>query len=289
MIKGNTWVRSIIEAGTRIWTGTVYNEVDQQLVDAGFKGEPVDPWERRFPTMSAIKTHWPYYKIALSPKTKAIVNIMRSPLNAFLAEFDRQHAKSHVAQASDSSVRTGLDEFLTHKRASWMQACDLYAGSYFWNNTQGKHIRTSSGVLALLANRTVFGSPASMRNVSVPVLTVFYEDFVLDFEGTSRIMFTFMKEFLKGAMPSVDDAVDCAILAKREEERMHRKKKSVRTFNPYTDPSTVVAQRGTLNKSCHIFRECWVEDKFGRCEDAVVQTSTTRTKPSSEFKNEVCP
>lgn len=243
--------------------------------------------------MSAIKTHYPYYHVDISAQTRAVVYILRSPFNAFLAELVREYSSGHVGSISRSLVRHYMNEFLTQKRLRWTKSCEIFAGKRFWNNTaalenEGANLtRTTHGVTSVFSERRVFRRLPRFANITIPVLTLFYEDFVADFEGTSRILLTFLKGLLKDAMPTIEDAVQCALLARQQEQAMHRKS-DLGDYNPYIDPSGSILKNGVLEESCRVFESCWFEEKWGRCEDAR-RSFEKKVTPARRFSGRTCP
>jgi hypothetical protein len=284
-LKGNTWIRSIIEAGTRIWTGSVYQR-DEQLYNAGFQGEGVNPYAQNYPTMSAIKTHWPYYTVDIHYKTTGIVYIMRSPFNAFLSEFNREYEHGHTSVVPRGVMQKYISHFLTQKRRSWVRSCKLYAGDYYFNHTSMR--RHQNGVTSLLINQPVFKHRSGdLQDKTVPTLVLFYEDFVADFDTTVRVLFEYLKQRFGDIMPSVDDAVLCAIHAKKMEQAMHRPKKEDK-WNAYTEPGGIPQTSGNLNATCRIAKECWYEEKWGKCDLALKQLPPGRKKISPVSVRENC-
>jgi len=55
--SGNTFLRSVCEEGTRIYSGSMYHDVGLKK-EYGFQGEMLDPWEGSFSRMSVIKSHY---------------------------------------------------------------------------------------------------------------------------------------------------------------------------------------------------------------------------------------
>lgn len=236
---------------------------DDALFDAGYKGEGVKAFSSKHPKFSVIKTHWPFFKIEVDPKTTAVIYIMRSMYKTFLSEFNREYSHSHIQTVSRGVTQKYLPHFFTTRKHSWIRSCRLYAGPYFFNSSQIRHHKNR--VSSLLHNQTIWKHDPTRPQL--PTLVLFYEDFIADFEGTLRILFEFLKTRLGNAMPSVDDAVKCAIYEKQREKRMYRKRKS--PWNPFTD------EHGTVHLSlpgfCEAARECWYEHKFGPCMNAVLE------------------
>jgi len=112
----------------------------------------------------------------------------------------------------------------------------------------------------------------------VPVLVLFYEDFVRDFADASRQLFGFLKERLGDAMPSVDDAVACAVYGRSRELAAKRHSTSRRPYNPWQDRRV----RVHTARYCDRFAPFWVERKWGVCAEARLQVErnvTVRAPP----------
>ncbi|KAH9258549.1 hypothetical protein BASA81_003051 [Batrachochytrium salamandrivorans] len=224
--SGNTWTRTIVEAGTKVWTGSVYK--DQSLMSSGFKGEALEPFVLNVSRTSAIKTHYPYYlQGGLTGKTSGVVLVMRSPFDAILAEFTRRFGK------------VNRENGIT---------------SYEFIQQIGKH--------------------------QVPVLVLFYEDFVRNIVVTSERLFRFLKQQLGKEMPtSAIEAMLCTVTHGQEkqtkEKRQHRKNE----YNIYFDKVHPIGKQGLVKQACEKWAPYWFEDVWGKCEDPTPQV--TRFTPST--------
>jgi len=104
-----------------------------------------------------------------------------------------------------------------------------------------------------------------------PVLVMFYEDFVRDFEESTRRLYAYLKEHLGEAMPSVEDAVACSVSGRNREEKAKRVSKDIAApYNPYHDPKGAIGPN-MLAKWCSDMKEYWFESKWGPCIDAKIQ------------------
>jgi hypothetical protein len=106
--SGNTFVRSIVEEGTRVWSGSVYH--DRALERTyGFRGEMVNPWATAHSRFSVIKSHFPMFNQKVLPhRVTGAIHILRAPFDAMLSEFNREYGNGHTSSASAWAVRGRL-------------------------------------------------------------------------------------------------------------------------------------------------------------------------------------
>jgi hypothetical protein len=126
--SGNTWTRAVIQEGTRVWTSSVHH--DKSLYDEGYLGEYDDNLKSPFPTVSAIKAHYPYYKKIPYTKTAAVVEVIRAPFDALMAEFQRvtalqefrKHPNTvdpHVSEASPEALHQQFPVWINKASKKW--------------------------------------------------------------------------------------------------------------------------------------------------------------------------
>lgn len=129
--SGNTWIRSVVEEATRLWSGSVYH--DERLFRAGFRGEMEIPWEHRHSRYSVIKSHWPFFDISVPHKVSAAVHLLRSPFDAVLSEYNREYGGGHVQVASNAQLRSGSFKRWADLRIdAWVRDMDAWLGKRFW-------------------------------------------------------------------------------------------------------------------------------------------------------------
>ena len=84
------------------------------------------------------------------------------------------------------------------------------------------------------------------------------QDFVRDFASAARRLFAFLKTVLGSAMPSVDEAVACAVNARHRVSAVQRVRAP---YNPYHDP-VVGLSADTLRAWCRDFAPYWPHGKW---------------------------
>jgi len=280
--SGNTFIRSVIEEGTRVYTGSMYR--DKALKDTyHFEGELADPWTAH-PTMSVIKSHFPTYHNIFGPvnhKVSGAIYILRSPWDAMYSEFNRQFAgNSHVGLASMELIKSRFFSWAGGKHKEWMSSANIWTGGYRNVTLQSEGDITKYFV----ANR-----PMRPNNQHpIPVLVLFYEDFVRDFEATARVLFRFLKARLGDAMPTVDDAVACAVAGQRRESSAQRSKKHPgrARYNPWQE-QTEKFTADVIATWCAQFAPYWTS-KWGRCEDAALQVDRRLSKRTPHQVHGLC-
>ncbi|ESP04708.1 hypothetical protein LOTGIDRAFT_94282, partial [Lottia gigantea] len=107
--SGNTWLRHLIQQVTGIATGSIYN--DSFIRNHGFMGEGY-----RDDTVIVIKTH----KLGLKERKKyqKAVVLIRDPLDAIKAEFNRQY-RGHLGYAPYSVYRKNWPALTGKKTMKW--------------------------------------------------------------------------------------------------------------------------------------------------------------------------
>ena len=123
-----------------------------------------------------------------------------------------------------------------------------------------------AGITANVVMRAV---RVSEKDPPIPVLVMFYEDFVRDFEGSVRVLMTFIKQKLGDAMPSLEDAITCALLGEERELSEHRIHRG--SLNPFVDPASAVSKSKMVPKWCGRLAEYFYVDKWGPCDAGVTQ------------------
>jgi hypothetical protein len=225
--SGNTWTRAVIQEGTRIWTSSVHH--DKSLFDEGYLGEYNDNEHNSYPTVSAIKVHYPYYKKIPYTKTAAVIEIIRSPFDALMAEFQRtvnlkkfrQHPNSvdpHVTSASPEEFHTIFPNWIKKASAKWLEYADFWLGKRLWERSDVQRC-DANGVTSFVIN----SDPDLLNaNRTIPILVLFYEDMKHNFPETSFRLFSFLKQRLGDAMLVPDTSVLCALQDQKHTSVAHR-------------------------------------------------------------------
>ena len=90
--SGNSWVRQLLETTTGIYTGAM--DCDFAYCQAGMIGEGIVS-----NNVIVVKSHW---EPPTSNFTNKVLYIVRNPFDAFVADWNREQASSHVAVANAS-------------------------------------------------------------------------------------------------------------------------------------------------------------------------------------------
>jgi len=164
--SGNTFIRSVVEEGTRIFSGSMYD--DKTLSSKyEFTGELLPSF--REPIMSVIKTHFPLYT-ALNPKLTGAVYILRSPWDAMVSEFNREHGewsktKTNATHATVWEFETEFTSWADRMQKEWLRSV------HFWTNASAFEGLSEYQVASPLLNRTVDRHSKHF----IPVLVLLYE------------------------------------------------------------------------------------------------------------------
>ncbi|KAH9248524.1 hypothetical protein BASA81_013850 [Batrachochytrium salamandrivorans] len=242
--SGSTAVRRAIEDGTRIYTGSQFDNV--HLFRDGFRGELLDSFAENKCPVSVIQSHYPYFRMRDS-KTSAVVLLMRNPFAALHADFVQTHFNPEAGGASN---KTQQEDMFTarfeEKVQKWKQFSSFWLGDEDWR--QQHVINKEDGVVSLTLSRVI------SNNRPVPVLVLFYEDFERDWAVAAKRLFGFLKDQLKGDMAiSVDDAVVCSMLDRKPAP-------IASTINLYDALSPL-----HTSKACEEWKDMWFEEVWGMC------------------------
>ena len=178
--SGNTWVRHLIQEGTRVYAGSQYHA--HQLEENGFPSDALGAGA--YARLSVVKSHGAFFeKEALYGATHghARVVVLRHPCAALVSEFRRMTWKAHAGDASAqqrAQGREGQTFFFEFDEAdrSW---------AFFLRVTLPKWVAFS---------RDVDAEPRA-----TPALRVYYEDLAADLGGALARVFA----FLVAAKPSL--------------------------------------------------------------------------------------
>uniref|UniRef100_A0A6S8B0N3 Uncharacterized protein n=1 Tax=Aplanochytrium stocchinoi TaxID=215587 RepID=A0A6S8B0N3_9STRA len=128
----------------------------------------------------------------------------------------------------------------------------------------------------------------SMKN-GLPVLQLFYEDFVRDKTVTLAVLFAFLKLFLKNEMPSVSDAVLCALRDSKSDSlnKIHR--------SGYDNLDGLLRNDHSYHAStkqiCKHLDPYWNNHKWGDCADGLFQkerSNVMETLPVLNVAEKMC-
>ena len=107
--SGNTWVRHLIQEGTRVYAGSQYHA--HQLEENGFPSDALGAGA--YARLSVVKSHGAFFeKEALYGATHghARVVVLRHPCAALVSEFRRMTWKAHAGDASAQQRAQGREQ-----------------------------------------------------------------------------------------------------------------------------------------------------------------------------------
>jgi len=261
--SGNTWIRHALESALGFYTGSFYN--DKKLYKfQNMKGE-MEPALSK--TTSFVKTHFPLWQgnfvVGNLQHFKGAIQVVRSPFDSILSELNRQGSQqNHKGTASDEFLREkgqsrargmaksyhnlikfweGLNGYDFDKKSSFVHEGN---GNRYLNVSLVRDMRSSFSLDYRAVN---FGK-------GLLVLTLFYEDIQNNFVETLGYLLAFTKYFHRDLMPSVSEALMCALHATNEGAKRSSSKSY--QFNPFT------VQRDWF---CDLFETTWNVNKWGSC------------------------
>ena len=106
--SGNTWVRHLIQEGTRVYAGSQYHA--HQLEENGFPSDKLGP--SAYSRLSVVKSHGRFFEeqaLYLATHGRARVVVLRHPCAALVAEFRRMMWKAHARDASEEERARGRE------------------------------------------------------------------------------------------------------------------------------------------------------------------------------------
>ena len=221
--SGNTWVRHLLERGTGIATGNIY-DADPGLVQF-FKGERCKDGKQTI----AIKTHYPclmcfgkeynysdFRNVEYSGKVNgynASIQILRNPFGAILAYFNYLYSdRNHLRAAPEHRFKSQIFlEFVKTKIESW-----LYHVKYY-------------------LHEQIEGDYLYLDSLGRKVYVLRYERLTLNTQAEMKKLFDFIRAFidpendvhLRNLDPNL--ASNCSL----SEGYFHRNKDVRTTFNPF--------------------------------------------------------
>lgn len=259
--SGNTWLRSVVRAGSRKYTGSLYN--DKKLANnQGFAGELLASVD---PTTSVVKSHYPMWKLGAplkQPRFSGAVYIVRAPFDAILAELNRIYSgEKHRGVASDEDLGGDGRARTPALAAHFLQSVAYWEGLNGYSPVTGKAIaheghgsKDYDGTRVRHMKGSFAYDVRPMKNgKGFPVLTLFYEDFRRDFVGALASLFAFLKLHLGPQNPTVYESIVCSL---RKQRSFQRVKRNADQQNPFLDMAAEL---------CESFAFVWNEDKWGPC------------------------
>ena len=252
-----------------------------------------------YPQVSVIKTHFPLYYALPSPKTRFAIQILRSPFDSFLSEFNREFGRNldvHLGVASIEDLRNIFPSWFHQAWSRYKGHVKFWDGPRFWEDKTNARV-DKGGVTSFLFQRPIFPSnhEHSMdhaKNKTVPVLVMFYEDFIYNFAEATTRLFSFLRDNVLGkAMPPVEVSVMCALMNHEKETRYKRERTGMsgkKPYNPYNDPAGGIAKRGLVKLFCDEIQDYWFSEKWGDCYQALLQSTRTTPQPSPVLPTAKC-
>ncbi len=248
--SGNTWLRHVLQSGSRMLVGSMYS--DESLRGA-FPAESV-----RDGTAPFVKTHFPCEACWTNPRTGALIPVaktgylasasgtlyvLRSPLDALVAEFSRKAtARNHTGAASPEQFGAAWDAFLRAAVPAWIRNARFYLARHVhgrrWQDAKGR-----------------------------PVVLTIYERFVRDLNAEAAVLFDGARDLLlhasaarlAGQLPATPDALRCLERDSAGEFKRSRKGR----FNPFS--ARQVAEL------CAQVAELWQAADWGDCARGELQ------------------
>ncbi|KAH9257073.1 hypothetical protein BASA81_004894 [Batrachochytrium salamandrivorans] len=273
--SGNTWLRFLIEQGSRVFTGSVYE--DLAFSDA-FKGEGA-----KNSSTICVKTHFPCPKCwtypicswcaGARPVTSKMtgpiysaqfnVYLLRSPFDAFLAEFYRIKSGDHAGKLDPSEFTK------TPKKKSYETEYDKPTWNQFVNHRLPAYL---DSVRFYLGEKEMNEKGDTYRDQPNRRLTklVFYEHLKSNPQDELVKIFSFFKRIygMEDKLTTFPydelDYAKCSLHHNAKEAfHFHRNKSEI--FNPWTPVQ--------VDRICQALGEkYWFSDVWGECRSGLLQT-----------------
>jgi hypothetical protein len=285
--SGNTWMRHLIQSGSRVLTGSAYNDTSLAIE---FPGEG-----RKDGSVVIVKTHYPCFACWRVPSTNAPVTedqsgkrsyvlanaaivIVRNPFDAILSEFNRIFSGfNHTGVVSSKEIWNSgpkglFTSFVRKRTISWLRHTTFYLSK------------------RIISNNTVL-IPWRDENGKISLI-MYYEQFKQQPAQYLQAIFNFLKNRRRKELAKLDSslATQCALIESvggfRRTSNLKKVIKSSRD-DPYSqifeDPPPIQPPdamdtwnwRGptrsqkigeTLREMmCRYFESVWNKDVWGDC------------------------
>jgi len=256
--SGNTWVRHLIEVGTRVFTGSVYNETSIQWF---FKGENVSD-----STVIVVKDHHPCDECnLLAPKVRTTEFL--NAVCPFCAQIQYDSGVFNASKAPAMRVDQGrivllmrnpfdtlLAEF--HRRFSAMN----HTGTAPLEDLFGaKFERFFKGYV----RRWVMRNEKYSRLV---LYTLYYEHLVRDTFDELVRFFGFLKRHRPDDLHDLHPVAAAARAMADERGQARFKRKRATQLDVYAIPRPRLGNSTLRQFGCKSLRHVWREDIWGPCE-----------------------
>ncbi|GBG30563.1 WSC domain-containing protein 1 [Hondaea fermentalgiana] len=243
--SGNTWMRSVVRAGTRLYTGSVYR--DGNLIKNGFVGEKLDVKD---PATAVIKSHHGFhYKHPIWKFCDANIHVIRSPFDAFLAECNR-HGGGHTGSLDRNVLIKKCTNFASHKIGRIKNMYDV------WEKESKGELKTRQGPTVRVHLQ---------EDHAMPIATLFYEDMERDFTRATAYLLSFLQVFMEDEpeWPDAYEGLICALSEGQQQEKIHRHAKEPPPGEIFRTPS---GEPNEISQAlCKAVEDLWNEDKWGPC------------------------
>mmetsp|Transcript_21422 Transcript_21422/g.27379 ORF Transcript_21422/g.27379 Transcript_21422/m.27379 type:complete len:361 (+) Transcript_21422:107-1189(+) len=244
--SGNTWTRHLIQSGSRILTGSVYNDrsIIQEFPAEGKRDTTVIVTKTHFPCAGCwnIKSGGPVSEAQSGDLKTASgsVYIIRSPFDAILAEFKRKvTGLNHTGDVTDTSIykQQFWNDFVKFRVNSWINHVQFYLN----HHVNGNIWRDKRGRKVLLLYFEHLKSPRTVRKMLKNMFEHIFQHH--DLVPPSAI--------------SAQDAVTCSLY----NQTGSYKRSSRGHINPYTEE-----QRQQVCSQLMSKRNTWHEQVWGSCD-----------------------
>lgn len=204
----------------------------------------------------------------INHKANAVIQVIRNPFDAILSEFNKEYGSGnkgedpHTLVAPTDYFETIFPRWFDSRSELWLEYMKFWLEEKYWENLEEE--TNQYGVTSFQIERKIFGGV--LKDQPVPVLVVFFEDFVRNFEETSNRVLSFLKIYHNEAVPDPEVATICALEKKQLEASA--KRSNHEKFNPYLKPK--LEQK--LEAFCESIKSFWYVEKWGDCKEAPLQS-----------------
>jgi len=291
--SGNTWLRFLIEQGSRVYTGSAYQDgaLNETYPGEGMMGTDV----------IAVKTHypcpncWTFQKCPWCAGTlpvtadmtgivkgaDAAVFMMRSPFDALLAEFHRLRTGMHAGKLKPeafSKVPSKKSYETEYDKPTWSQfinqrlvAYALAARTYLDHPTEARSPQEAKSDVGQRANDEFLASDRFVSRGGKLTKLVFYEKLKADPYKELNSIFAFFQDIYEseGLKDSVLSppalAAECSVYHNMHAQKSHFRwlRNNTEVFNPW--------KPAQVKQVCAVLGKWWFKEVWGECMDGKLQ------------------
>jgi len=303
--SGNTWLRFLIEQGSRVYTGSAYQD---QALNETYAGEGMIS-----SAVIAVKTHypcpncWTYQKCSWCAGTlpvtasmtgmvkdaDAAVFMLRSPFDALLAEFHRLRTGQHAGKMKPEAFfkvpakkpyETEYDkptwpQFVNQRLVAYAMAARTYLDKVTTAKTPREVKKAETESASDLSKEEFIAADRFLSKGGKLTKLVFYERLKAHPDEELTKVFQFFQDIYEvenlkdSILTPAETAAECAVKHNTRATKNNFKwlRNNTEIFNPW--------KKGQVKQVCDALGKWWFKEVWGECMDGLLQTQRSAVSP----------